>query len=81
MTLKNEGQFMHNCVSSYSYLLKERSSNFLYQTFNPQRGTLQVELKNKKFHIIQFKLVCNRQPSKEAFFAVRQWLDENEVGY
>ena len=52
--------------------------DYFYQVLEPERGTLQVSIRRNKVTIKQFKLACNREPSEDSWFAVKQWVSDKE---
>jgi hypothetical protein len=74
--LSREGRDMHHCVGSYSNSLTG-GNGFIYKVLAPERGTLYLRKRENKFDIKQFRLVCNKKPSEESQFKIRQWLESN----
>jgi len=71
--LTKEGRDMHHCVGGY--IRPARTGQYyFYKVLAPERGTMQISVKDNKVSIIQFKLACNKQPSEETLFNVRQLL-------
>jgi len=71
--LMMEGKTMHHCVGGYIEQA-EKGECYFYQALEPERGTIKLIYQNKKFSIDEFKLACNKSPSEESWFAVKQWL-------
>lgn len=64
---------MHHCVGGYTHQAKS-GQYYFYKILSPERGTIQISVKNNKVSIIQFKLACNKKPSEESLLNVRQLL-------
>ncbi|MBF0266194.1 MAG: PcfJ domain-containing protein [Gammaproteobacteria bacterium] len=75
VALAYEGKEMRHCVASYVNQAKN-GQDYFYQIFAPERGTLQLRLKGNKVEIMQFKLVCNQEPSDDSWFAVKNWISD-----
>ena len=72
--LVNEGKKMHHCVGSYIKEAEEGRS-FFYKVTAPERCTLQIIVRGSQVYINGFKLACNKDPSEESSWEIRNWID------
>ncbi len=71
--LATEGRYMHHCVGGYVRQAKH-GQYYFYKVLSPERGTVQITVKDKKVSIVQFKLACNKKPSEESWLNIKQLL-------
>ena len=71
--LAKEGRDMHHCVGGY-IRQAQTGQYYFYKVLAPERGTIQISVKGNKVFIDQFKLACNKKPSEESLFNIRQLL-------
>jgi hypothetical protein len=71
-----EGERMHHCVGGYvRHALKGRVA--LYRVLRPQRATLSLVWRRRRWRIDEFRLAVNATPSWESYASVEQWIRVN----
>jgi len=76
--LCEEGRLQHNCAASYAQAMLSGTS-FLYRVLSPERSTLELVKRNRKWHLRQLLAACNRPVENETKSVVSQWLKENGI--
>ncbi len=71
-----EGERMHNCVGAYVRAAAERRVA-LYRVLQPQRATLSLVSRRRRWRIDELRLAVNRTPSWECYASVEQWIRVN----
>lgn len=71
-----EGERMRNCVASYARAAAERRVA-LYRVLRPQRATLSLVARRRRWRIDELRLAANRTPSWECYASVEQWIRAN----
>ena len=71
--VNQEAERMRHCVRSYVRRVL-RGHVALYRVLQPQRATLSLVKKGRRWRFDQLWLFANRQPSWECFAAVKHWL-------
>ncbi len=69
--LSTEGREMHHCVGGY-VRQAGKGECYFFKVLSPERGTLQLGIRDDKFSILQFKLACNKTPSEASWFHAKQ---------
>jgi hypothetical protein len=68
-----EGERMRHCVRTYlPHALQRRVA--LYRVLRPQRATLSLVPRGRRWHLDELWLCANATPSWECFASVKQWL-------
>jgi hypothetical protein len=76
MGLFEEGQEMHHCIGSYAEKVFEGES-YVYKVVEPERATLEIICRNKKWTIRGFKLAHNQRPSDDSRKYIQEWFENN----
>lgn len=72
--LVDEGEEQGNCVASYARRIM-KGNLFIYRVLKPQRATLSIVKKNKKWVVGELEAKFNTAASDETETRVRQWLE------
>jgi hypothetical protein len=71
-----EGERMHHCVGAYVRAAAEQRVA-LYRVLRPQRATLSLVSRRRRWRIDELRLAANATPSWECYSSVEQWIRAN----
>lgn len=75
LELLREGEAQHNCAATYSGRVAEGKA-YLYRVLAPERATICVLKKRRKWVLSEIKAACNRPVGFETAKAVTAWFIE-----
>lgn len=73
--LFEEGESMHHCVATYAEKVF-KNNIYIYKVLTPERATLTVGNLGQRPCLAQLALACNREPNKETYRVVEQFISE-----
>ncbi|HQF20231.1 MAG TPA: PcfJ domain-containing protein [Kiritimatiellia bacterium] len=77
--LWKERRQQHNCVATYVGRVTS-GSVYIYRVLKLQRATLAIARHRDQWHIDELKGTYNQPVDQATFQAVKNWLDESQLG-